>query len=198
MIAYVSGKLAALGVGWVVVDVNGLGYRLAVPSTAELPGAGQEIKLHTHMAVREDGISLYGFCNEEELECFLALLEVAGVGPKVALAVIASLKPDKLRQVIASGDLNQLVKVPGVGKKTAQRILLELKDKLKTPAVMHQSAALVVEPTDSGEEAMLALLSLGYGQNEAREALNKVVNINPQGNVADMIKAALKELAPAR
>ncbi|MDO7788866.1 Holliday junction branch migration protein RuvA [Desulforamulus aquiferis] len=198
MIAYVKGKLAATGLGWAVVDVNGMGYRLYVPTQPEPVSQGQEIKYFTHMAVREDGITLYGFLQEEELECFLSLLEVAGVGPKVALAVVSCLKPEALKAVIACGDVNQLVKVPGVGKKTAQRILLELKDKLKGPVAVAGTIEVINSPTGSEDEVLLALQTLGYGQNEARDALKKANDKHLGADVASLIKAALKELAPAR
>lgn len=198
MLAYIKGKLATCGLGWVVVDVNGMGYRLFVPSQPDM-AQGQEIKYFTHMAVREDGINLYGFTQEDELECFLALLDVAGVGPKVALAVISCLKPEALRTVVNGGDVEQLVKVPGVGKKTAQRILLELKDKLSGPmSVPVDGVSVINSPTSTENEALMALLSLGYGQAEAREALKKANDKHPLADISRIIKAALKELAPSR
>lgn len=198
MIAYIQGKLAAVGAGWVVVDVQGIGYRLHIPAMTPLPAAYQEVKFHTHMVVREDGIQFYGFSQEEQMECFLALLNVAGVGPKVALAVVSFLKPDVLRGVIAGGDVHQLVKVPGVGKKTAQRILLELKDKLKGPVVIPETRDEMWEQGPGWEEdAVVALLSLGYAQSEAREAVAKARQKVTGSDVSTLIKIALKELAPA-
>jgi len=199
MIAYIKGKLAASGPGWVVVDVTGIGYRLYIPAMTNLPARGQEVKFHTHMAVREDGIQLYGFSQEDEREAFLALLDVAGVGPKVALAVVSYLRPEVLRGIIASGDVHQLVKVPGVGIKTAQRILLELKDKLQGPVSMPQGSAEVLQQAgDIEEDALVALLSLGYAQAEAKEAVRKVSNKTRVNDASDLIKLALKELAPAK
>ncbi|AEF94098.1 Holliday junction ATP-dependent DNA helicase ruvA [Desulfotomaculum nigrificans CO-1-SRB] len=199
MIAYIKGKLAYIGAGWVVVDVNGIGYRLYIPAMTKLPSTGQEVQFYTHMAVREDGIQIYGFLQEEELECFLALLDVAGVGPKVALAVVAHLPPGVFKGIIASGNVNQLVKVPGVGKKTAQRIMLELKDKLRGPAALPEpSETITPAPGRIEDDAVVALLSLGYAQNEAREAVRQAMGLGLTGDVSALIKAALKELAPAK
>lgn len=200
MIAYIHGKLAAGGTGWVVIDVQGIGYHIHVPLTTKLPGIGQEVKLHTHMAVREDGIQFYGFSGEEQRDCFLALLDVAGVGPKMALAVVSHLPPENLRLVIAGEDVNQLVKVPGVGKKTAQRILLELKDKLPGPVALSGETAASdgTVPQGQDEDAVVALLSLGYSQSEARDAVRKAQHITPAADVPALIKAALKELAPIK
>lgn len=198
MIAYIQGVLAASGAGWAVIDVQGIGYYIHIPLTTKLPTVGQVFKLHTHMAVREDGIQFYGFSDEEQRYCFLSLLDVAGVGPKVALAVVSHLSPESLRKVIAGGDVNQLVKVPGVGKKTAQRILLELKDKLPGSINLSGEMTDVNIPAAYGqeEEAVVALLSLGYSQNEARDAVRRAYEKNPSADVAALIKAALKELMP--
>lgn len=199
MIAFVKGILASTGPGSVVVDVNGLGYQVRIPSTTPLPALGQEVKFFTYLSVREDAMQLFGFSGEDEKECFLTLLDVAGVGPKVALAVISHLPPSQLQSAVALQDVNQLVKVPGVGKKTAQRILLELKDKLKGLAVVAKdlppSFAL---PVAGNDEAVEALLALGYSQAEAKDAVQKAQR---DGSIADLsllIKTALKELAPSR
>ncbi|CCO07230.1 Holliday junction branch migration protein RuvA [Desulforamulus hydrothermalis] len=200
MIDFICGKLAAGGSGWAVLEVQGIGFYLHVPAATRLPALGQEIKLYAHMAVREDGIQLYGFADQEQRDCFLALLNVAGVGPKVALAVVSHLPPGQLQAVIAGGDVHQLVKVPGVGKKTAQRILLELKDKLAVPVV---SAGTVVPQDTAGsdltaEDAVIALVSLGYAQTEAREAVGRVQTKAATKDVSTLIKEALKVLAPIK
>lgn len=202
MLAYIRGKLAAVALGWVVVEVQGIGYRLHIPAMTPLPEIGQEVKFHTHMVVREDGLQVYGFSREDQMECFLALLDVAGVGPKVALAVVSFLQPEVLRSAVAAGDVNQLVKIPGVGKKTAQRILLELKDKLKGSVEgtgLSESAGPVFgQAAVVGEDAVAALLSLGYGQAEARQAVDKACKKAAPEDVSQIIKYALKELAPAK
>lgn len=200
LIAYIKGNLAVHGPGWVIIDVNGIGYQVFIPISTPLPQRNQEIKLHTHMAVREDGINIYGFVLEEEKDCFLALLDVAGVGPKVALAVISCLPPVNLRTVIASGEISQLVKVPGVGKKTAQRILLELKDKLQGPAGLQDVAVetILIPAVSINDDAITALQSLGYSQLEAKEAVRKASGKGSVKEVSKLITEALKELAPSR
>lgn len=198
MIAYLKGKLAVSGIGWVIIDVNGIGYQVYIPSTTRLPQIDQEIKLFTYMAIREDAIQFYGFSQEDEKNCFLALLDVAGVGPKVALAVVSCLPPGNLQTVISNGDISPLIKVPGVGKKTAQRILLELKDKLKGTVILKEE----ISPTDftAGveDDASAALQALGYSQLEARDAVRRVRSKNSINDLSELIRIALKELAPVR
>ena len=198
MIAYIKGSLATAGAGWAVIEVNGIGYRLQIPLTTQMPSLGQELKLYTYMAVREDGIQLYGFSEEEQRDCFLALLDVAGVGPKVALAVLSCLTPNQLRVVIVDNDVNQLVKVPGVGKKTAQRILLELKDKLKASNIVITDEMPEIPTQGAVGDALAALAALGYSQAEARDAITKVQLKNSQQDVSLLIKLALKELTPLK
>ncbi len=198
MIAYIKGSLATSGAGWAVIDVNGIGYQMQVPLSTPMPGSGQEIKLLTYMAVREDGIQLYGFSDEDHRDCFLALLDVAGVGPKVALAVLSCLAPNRLRSIIMENDVNQLVKVPGVGKKTAQRILLELKDKLKGSIIVPPGDVAEMSVQGGAGDALAALVTLGYSQSEAREAITKVQHKNSQQDVSGLIKLALKELTPLK
>ncbi|GAB6157330.1 Holliday junction branch migration protein RuvA [Desulfotomaculum varum] len=200
MIDFICGKLAAGGSGWAVLEVQGIGFYLHIPATTRLPAIGQETKLYAHMGVREDGIQLYGFADQEQRECFLALLNVAGVGPKVALAVVSHLPPGQLQAIIAGGDVHQLVKVPGVGKKTAQRILLELKDKLSAPVYSTGTADCQdTAGTDlTTEDAVNALVSLGYAQTEARDAVGRVQIKNATKDVSTLIKEALKILAPIK
>lgn len=197
MIAFVRGKLVSVLSDSIIVDVNGLGYRLQVPGSlfSRLPSPGAEVQLHTHLVVREDGMYLYGFRDEDELNCFRLLLNVSGVGPKGALAVLSSMAPDTLRQVLAGENVALLTKVPGVGKKTAQRIILELKDKLG-----RISLGGPVQEDTMGEEvdALAALLALGYARAEAHEAVkeaakNVAVKENG-GQVNDLVRLALQWL----
>lgn len=199
MIAYVKGILASTGPGLVVVDVNGLGYQIRIPATTLLPALGQEVKFFTYLSVREDAMQLFGFSGEDEKECFITLLDVARVGPKVALAVVSYLPPSQLQSAVALQDINQLVKVPGVGKKTAQRILLELKDKLKglTIEVKDRQPGTAL-PGEGSDEAIEALLALGYSQIEAKDAVNKAQRDGSITDLSLLIKTALKELAPSR
>jgi len=189
MIAQLNGKLINVGTGFIVMDVSGVGYQVHVTSDmlAELTQKiNQEITLLTHLVVREDVQDLYGFSKEEEVGFFKMLIKISGVGPKSALSIMSVAPIDILRSAIAQGDNSYLTKVSGVGRKTAEKVVLELKDKL-------------VEPT-TGELADLkgdmdtfeALKSLGYSQGEAREAIK---NISPEIKGANArIKEALKNL----
>ncbi|MFH0846748.1 MAG: Holliday junction branch migration protein RuvA, partial [Chloroflexota bacterium] len=134
MIASLQGKLEAIYTGFVVINVNGIGYQVFVPvrTLAELGGAGSEVKLYTHLHVREDNLSLYGFATPEELRLFETLLTVSGIGPKLGLALLSTMSAEQTIMAIASGDADLLRGVPGIGKKTAERIVLELKDKIGT------------------------------------------------------------------
>jgi len=135
MIAFVTGRVAARAASYAIVEVGGIGYRLimSTSSLAALPAEGDEVTVHTYLHVREDELTLYGFESEDERALFEALIGVSGVGPKVALAVLSALKPDVLRTALARDDVALLSSVPGVGKKTAQRLLIDLKDKLGAP-----------------------------------------------------------------
>lgn len=134
MISYIKGTLVHRGNGVVVVEASGLGYEIFVSAAtlSVLPEVGETVKIHTHMNVKEDGISLYGFSTAEELELFHRLISVTGVGPKGALGFLSQLKPQEIILAILSDDVKTLSKAPGVGRKTAQRVILELKDKFQT------------------------------------------------------------------
>jgi Holliday junction DNA helicase RuvA len=189
MISSVRGTITELGMGVVEVDVNGVGYSVAVSSsTLRNLRLGEKIRLLTQMVVREDSMSLYGFPDIEQRELFRCMTGVTGVGPKLALAVLGHLKPDALRRAIASSDVDALVEVPGVGKRSAQRMILELKTQLGIP----EDSGL-----DSGgsklAEVREALVGLGYAPAELSEVLEKVGA--EQGEVEDMVKRALQALS---
>jgi len=190
VIAFLTGRVAGKTTGAALLDVGGVGYRLLMPtsSLSALPATGDTVTVHTYLHVREDELTLYGFENEDERSLFETLIGVSGVGPKVALAVLSALRPDALRAAVAADDVAVLSSVPGVGKKTAQRLALELKDKLDLPDL-----------TDSGRgpraaaaaEARDALLSMGFTAAEAAVALRGA----PEGASAEqLLKAALKSL----
>ena len=179
----------------VLVDVHGVGYRVLVsPSTlVDLGPPGGEVVLHTHLHVREDALTLYGFTTRDERDCFEALLGAHGVGPALAVAILSVHRPASLRSVLASDDVDALCLVPGVGKKTAARLLLELKARLDVP----EGDVLAVvggEPT-ARSEVREALASLGYGPQEIGDALRDVPD---DGDVARMLKDALTRLASVR
>ncbi len=170
MIDFVRGTVVELGPDGVVVSVGGVGLRLLVPpaSLSRLPRAGQEATLHTYLQVREDALTLYGFVTREERDLFARLLTVSGVGPKLALGALSALPAERLAAVIAAGDVETLARVPGIGRKTAQRMVLDLKGKLAAPATAPGS---VGAPSGVLAVAAEALRSLGYTQAEIAAAL---------------------------
>jgi holliday junction DNA helicase RuvA len=191
MIAFLTGKVAGKGASACLLDVHGVGFRLAMSTTslAALPAEGDEVTVHTYLYVREDELSLYGFESLAERELFERLIGVSGVGPKVALAVLSSLAPDTLKGAIAREDVALLSSVPGVGKKTAQRMIIDLKDKLDLPDLGAGAAG--VAGAGAAAEARDALLTMGFSAAEAALALRDA----PDGSSAeDAIKHALKRL----
>jgi Holliday junction DNA helicase RuvA len=159
VIASLKGKLQALGGDWAVVDVNGVGFKVFMPTStlSTLGTKGEEVELHTHLYLREDNATLYGFAAPEELGLFQTLISVSRLGPKLALAMLSAMSAEKLAMTIATGNANLLAEIPGVGKKTAQRIILELKEKL--------GAGWVAPPPELAEEnadVLAALTTLGY------------------------------------
>ncbi|MDD4239663.1 MAG: Holliday junction branch migration protein RuvA [Desulfotomaculaceae bacterium] len=194
MIAFLSGRLAEQEDGAVIIEVGGIGYRVQVPLSLmhSLPEPGGQIMLHTHLAVREDDISLYGFRERGELEYFLKLLNVSGVGPKGALAALTLFAPGELGQAIVNEDLSALTRVPGIGKKTAGRIILELKDKISLTSLKdvpgRKQAGLITD-------AVAALEALGYSATEAHKGVKEALaGFNEEPPVAELVKKALRQL----
>lgn len=189
MIASLAGSVSALAPAAVVIEVSGVGYLVHVPSsTLARLAVGGDVRLLTHLAVREDAMTLYGFESADERDVFQTLIGVNGVGPKLALAVVGSLAPDGLRRAVASQDVDALTQVPGVGKRGAQRILLELKERLAPHAATAEA------PQSALAEVREALLGLGYTPAELREVLERV----PAGEdvpVEETLRAALRELS---
>jgi holliday junction DNA helicase RuvA len=191
------------GAGEVVVEVAGVGYRALVPLTAlhRLGEPGSEVRLHTHLHVREDALTLYGFPTRDERSCFEALIGAHGVGPALALAILSVHRPDALREAVVEGDVDALCLVPGVGKKTAARLVLELRERLvgadPDDAVPLEAAG--PAPPDGAaparREVRAALASLGYGPEEIREAVR---DLPDDGDVPLLLKAALHTLATVR
>jgi holliday junction DNA helicase RuvA len=190
MIAFLTGRVAGKAVGSALLDVGGVGYRVLMPtgSLSSLPAVGDSVTVHTYLHVREDELTLYGFENEDERGLFEALIAINGVGPKVALAVLSALRPDALRAAVAADDVAVLSSVPGVGKKTAQRLALELKDRLDMPDLAELGRG--ARPAAMAE-ARDALLSMGFTATEAAAALRGA----PDGASAEqLLKSALKSL----
>jgi Holliday junction DNA helicase RuvA len=188
MIALVSGKVAVRRVDHVVVDCGGVGYRLAVSAETlrHVPAAGREVMLHAHLVVRDDALALYGFATEEERELFLMLLGVQSVGPKVALAVLSGGPPREILAALAAGDVARLQAVPGIGKRTAERIIVELREKVG--ASLPAEAITVTRSDDPVSLAREGLVALGYSAQEADELLDGVSGEQPE----DLISAALR------
>ncbi len=182
--------------GEVIVEVAGVGYRASVPTSlsATLGSQGSEVFLHVHTHVREDAIVLYGFAHADERRCFEALLGAHGVGPSLALGILSSLSPAALSTAVLEDDVNTLCTVPGVGKKTAARLLLELKARLDLPTLDRTGAAGPAAGTPRAE-ARAALAELGYGPDEVRAALDGMAGDVP---VEDLVRGALQELARSR
>jgi holliday junction DNA helicase RuvA len=191
MIGRITGKLVEKHPPQVVIDAHGVGYEIDVPMSTfyNLPATGETVMLHTQLIVREDAQLLYGFGTEEERKVFRQLLKISGVGPKLALSVLSGLSIGDLADAVASKEAGRLTKIPGVGKKTAERLLLELKDKLDVVV-----AGRPVKVASSGDDAMNALLALGYNEREAQMALKHVA----EGlTLSEKIRAALKSLSKA-
>jgi holliday junction DNA helicase RuvA len=191
MIGFLSGTVAGRTPDGCTLDVGGVGYALSCSGAtlATLPPEGAKYRLLTHLHVREDALILFGFATESERQIFEALLSVSGVGPKVAQAVCSVLNPDQFRSALATDDVNAIAAVPGIGKKTAQRIVIDLKEKLAVPDLQIVDGA-----RDTVGQARSALENLGYSPCEVRAALAEV-GPGTNGNVEEVVRNALKVLA---
>jgi len=197
MIGYLRGTLVARPApDELVVDVQGVGYRVSVPTSVagSLGTLGTEVRLHVHTHVREDAIVLYGFTHDDERRCFDALLGAHGVGPTLALSILSSLSPAALSTAVLEDDVATLCAVPGIGRKTAARLLLELKARLDLPDLDGSGAAAGRARSPRGE-AREALVELGYGPDEVRDALEVA---DDDASVEDLVRSALRELARSR
>ena len=200
MISFLKGELAGVGDGTAVVDVNGVGFRVFITQRdqEDLPQVGENIRLYTYLSVREDAIWLYGFLSEEDREVFRQLLMVSGVGPKAALGILSVMSANELRLAVFSDDEKAIAKAPGIGGKTAKKLILELKDRLKLEDVLPGDGAGAADKEPSGpaseeavSEAVQALVSLGYSGSEALRAVRRV---KTAGNMTteDLLGEALK------
>lgn len=199
MISYIKGILEDMSPGMVVVDNHGIGYQMMVPMRGEsFPKIGQEIKIYTHMHVREDDVSLFGFLSKEEKEAFELLIGVNGIGPKVGLSVLSTLSVYELKMAVISEDVKTISKTPGLGPKGAKKLILELKDKLSFEELEEDGVGAEIFDTsvDSSDSVMITiegLVSLGYSKSEAAIAVNKVEdakNLTPE----ELLKKALKNI----
>lgn len=202
MLAYIKGKLVEKQIGYVVIDVNGLGYKVYISEfgMSKLGNIGETVKVHTYYKVAEDDISIYGFCTKEELRTFELLIQVSGIGAKTALVMLGTIEPSAFAIAVISGDVNTLKKIPGVGPKSAQRIILELKDKIKKEQqIMELSDATSQQKTEvkriivndsKMEEAVSALQVLGYQKRDIDAVLEKLDTQDLK--LEEIIKQALK------
>ncbi len=199
MIGRLTGTLLEKTPPQILIDVHGVGYEVDVPMSTfyGLPAAGAQISLHTHFVVREDGHFLFGFATAEERTTFRQLLKVSGVGARMALAVLSGLSVNDLAQAVALQEAGRLVKIPGIGKKTAERLLLELRDKLSKALPNLAGAKLAAAPgtpPDAKSDILNALLALGYNE---REALGAMKGLAEDAGVSEGIRQALKALSRA-
>ena len=198
MIYNVKGILTYVDPTFAVVECGGVGFKCFISTTTlkELPSGGKEVNLYTHLSVREDAMDLYGFMEIEELEAFKLLISVSGIGPKAAMAILSVLSPDKLSLAISSGDIRAISSAQGVGKKTAERVVLELKDKMV--GIASASSAEIIQGIQSvassgnAQEAVEVLVTLGFNQSDASAVVGKM---DKSLSVDDMVRKGLKELS---
>lgn len=201
MISYVKGTLEDKTEDYVVVDVGGfgIGVNISADTAAKLPREGEYIKLYTYTMVREDAFKLYGFLTKNDLDIFKKCITVNGIGPKGALAILSVMDADSLRYAILSGDTKAISKAPGIGVRTAERLILDLKDKIKFDdaligiEVAKTASENAIPDTFQKKEAVEALVSLGYGQTESIKAVNSIENIEDL-DAGAVLKLALKKM----
>jgi Holliday junction DNA helicase, RuvA subunit len=202
MISYLKGQIVEIDMNTIILEVQDIGYEIFMPIRAieALPKVGSEIKLHTYFNVREDAMQLYGFLNKDELNVFKLLITVNGVGPKAGLGILSTLSPDDIRFAVLGDDAVTIAKAPGIGKKTASKLVLELKDKFNLEDVVEQrfenaqAEITSMSNMDSVTEAIQALAALGYSNADALKAVKKV-NVTEDMDVEAILKLALKNFS---
>lgn len=202
MYSYIKGELAEIGTESITVEASGIGYCIYISSMAfsYLPSIGEDVKIYTYLYVREDAMILYGFLDKDDLYVFKQLITVSGIGPKGALGILSVLSADDLRFAILSGDAKTISKAPGIGAKTAQRVILDLKDKMSLEEAFEKKIEhneLLANRTLDNQvknEAVMALTSLGYSSAESLKAVSSI-NISSEMCVEDVLKSALKNMS---
>ena len=201
MYAYIKGELAEINTDHIVIEAGGIGYQvfISLQTFDYLPSVGENLKIYTYLYLREDAMILYGFLTKDDLELFKLLISVSGIGPKGGLAILSTLEADDLRFAILSGDAKAISKAPGVGGKTAQRVILELKDKLSLEDAFEAKTGHVQKNAVSAggsvkNDAVMALTALGYSSTESLKAVS-AVEITEDMDVEEVLKAALKHLS---
>ncbi len=199
MIAQLTGKVAAVGGTWLVVDLSGFGLKaLCTPATAGGVKVGEQVTLHTSLVVREDSLTLYAFAEPGERDCFELVQSATGIGPKIAQAVVSVFSPEEFRAAVASANLTALTRVPGIGAKGAQRLVLELKDKVAVLAGPGGAVGTPQAPSGWRDQVRAGLEGLGYSTRDAEAACDRVAGMaqeNPDTPVAILLRAALRSLA---
>ncbi len=195
MFAYLKGTVEEITDGTLILDVNGIGYQIAVPAmdTLGLPELGETVKIYTYLSVREDTFQLYGFRSLDDLSVFKLLISVNGIGPKAALGILSVLTVDDIRFAILSDDIKTLGKAPGIGSKTAKKIILELKDKFSLDEAFEKKLENSQTDNSAQEEAVQALVSLGYSNSDALRAV-RGIEISDDMDAEKILKLALKQL----
>ena len=201
MIALISGKIVYKGISHVIVDVQGVGYRVFIPLTTfyELPGTGEPVTLHIHTNVKQDAINLFGFYTIQERDLFQLMISVSGIGPKMSMNILSGISAQELLGAISGGNVGKLIRIPGVGKKMAERLVLELKEKVVKKMMMEESpqAGLQNRMDDIiAEDVLSALVNLGYKNNVAKDALDRALRSSEEKMEMDkLLKKTLKFLA---
>lgn len=201
MISYIKGELTEVFEDTVVVETNGIGYNIRVPGSVldRLPSVGSPVRIYTYLYVKEDAMNLFGFLNRDDLSVFKLLLNVSGIGPKGALAILSTIGPDDLRFAVLSEDVKTISSAPGIGAKTAKRLIIELKDKLKLAEVFETALANKEKASSENDvmlarnEAVEALVALGYASAQAMKAVQQVENAEEKDS-EQILKEALKKL----
>ncbi len=201
MYSYIRGELAEINSDHIVLDVNGIGYQIYIPTNTlnYLPSIGEMVKIHTYLYIREDAMMLYGFLTRDDLDMFKMLITVSGIGPKGGLGILSTLSTDDLRFAVLSDDAKAIAKAPGIGAKTAQRVIIDLKDKMSLEEAFekkleHTTDKVLPENNSIKNDAVLALNALGYSSTESLKAVSKV-EITEDMDVEDVLKAALKHMS---
>lgn len=196
MINYISGELTDIEDNIIVVEAYGVGYEINVPTSIlpSLPEPGDFVKIYTYQHVKEDALDLYGFLNKEDIRIFRLLISVSGIGPKGALSVLSAISSDEIKLAVVTDDVKKIQSAPGIGLKTAQKIIIELKDKLKLESISYIPDSSDIIINDSKKEAVEALISLGYSSSEANRAVSGIA-VTDDMTSEDILKKALRQLA---
>lgn len=203
MISFIKGELDSIYEDGIVIENGGIGYDIKVPLSVmnELPSTGEEVKIYTYLYVREDILCLYGFLSRDDLQVFKLLITVNGIGPKGALGILSTISPDDLRFAVLADDAKAIAKAPGIGAKTASKLILELKDKLKLEDAFEQKLSKVsmdspsaLSETNAKNEAIQALVALGYTNTEALKAV-RGIDITPDMETEDILRLSLKKIS---